>query len=710
MSIQKTHPKTGPTGPTGPVGRRGPSGSLFTIHAYLTGAASSADSGYIRFDTADPKFSSSIYISWTDWLGASVANTLEDGVYPGNSQTLARIRVEAWNDPTRWIDFLCTLTGTGGFAPNQYRYFTGSELSESGSNPFVNGEYLLTTLLPDAPEGIQGPTGPTGPGVAWPLSDAVFSLKDNIDATKIVNLDLSDQDTGTTRTITIPNMTGNDYMALASAAQSFANKNIGGSTNLLTPYDNKLFIQDAADSTKQGRFESGLISTGTTRIYNFPDIDGTLGIASTFGQSLIDDADAATARTTLGLVIGTNVQAYDAELNAIAGLVSASDQLPYFTGSGTAALTTLSATGRTLIDDASTSAMRTTLGLVIGTDVQAQDSELAAIAGLVSAADRLPYFTGAGTASLATFTAAGRALVDDADATAQRATLGLVIGTNVQAFDSELSAIAGLVSAADQLPYFTGSGTAALTTLTTTGRSLIDDASTSAMRTTLGLVIGTDVQAFHARLSDIAGITYAQGDVLYYNGTNIVKLAAGTSGQFLKTNGAGANPSWAAGGSGAMTLVTANTFSAASAVNINNCFTSTYDNYLVIINVSSGTNNNLNIKLRAGGTDTSTSYRQSIVQSVAGGSPTGSAGGTTILIILPNGASYSNFYGRLMFFRPQDAVNTGIIHEGIVDVGGQTKYYAGSSYHTGSTQFDGFTILPDSGTISGYYKVYGLSD
>lgn len=44
--------------------------------------------------------------------------------------------------------------------------------------------------------------------------------------------------------------------------------------------------------------------------------------------------------------------------------------------------------------------------------------------------------------------------------------------------------------------------------------------------------------------TDIAFGSDAQGDVAYYNGTDWARLAAGTSGQVLKTNGAGANPSW----------------------------------------------------------------------------------------------------------------------------------------------------------------------
>lgn len=290
---------------------------------------------------------------------------------------------------------------------------------------------------------------------------------------------------------------------------------------------------------------------------------GTAAVAdfTAFGRTLVDDADAATARTTLGLVIGTDVQAYDVELNALAGLTSAANKLPYYTGSGTAALADFTAFGRTLVDDADAATARTTLGLVIGTDVQAYDAELASIAGLTSAANKLPYFTGSGTAALADLSVFARTVLDDADAATVRATLGLVIGTDVQAYDAETSALAGLVSAADKLPFFTGAGTASTTDFTAFARTLVDDADAATARTTLGLVIGTDVQAYDAdlttlgaggssarsflglaigtdvqaydaQLADVAGLTATDNGVIIGNGTNFVV----ESGATLKTS------------------------------------------------------------------------------------------------------------------------------------------------------------------------------
>lgn len=354
---------------------------------------------------------------------------------------------------------------------------------------------------------------------------------------------------------------------------------------------------------------AGLTSAADSLPYFTGSGTAALATFTSFGRSLVDDADASAARTTLGVVIGTHVQAYDADLSALAGLTSASDALPYFTGSGTAATTTLSSFGRSLIDDADASAARTTLGVAIGSNVQAYDASLSSISALGTAADKIAYTTGVDTWAETALTSFGRSLIDDADASAARTTLGLVIGTNVQAYDAdlstlatagnssvlaattasfltadetkldgiealadvtdttnvtaagalmdseladitaiktlqapdnttisafgatlvddadasaarttlglaigtnvqaydaELSALAGLTSAADSLPYFTGSGTAALSTFTSFGRALIDDANASDARTTLGVVIGTDVQAYDADLTTIA--------------------------------------------------------------------------------------------------------------------------------------------------------------------------------------------------------------
>ncbi|WP_434286317.1 pyocin knob domain-containing protein [Celeribacter sp. SCSIO 80788] len=70
-----------------------------------------------------------------------------------------------------------------------------------------------------------------------------------------------------------------------------------------------------------------------------------------------------TAQTALGLLIGTNVQAYNANLASLSGLTLAADKLPYATGAGAMALTDLTEAGRALIGGADAAAQRTTLEL-----------------------------------------------------------------------------------------------------------------------------------------------------------------------------------------------------------------------------------------------------------------------------------------------------------------------------------------------------------
>jgi hypothetical protein len=185
-------------------------------------------------------------------------------------------------------------------------------------------------------------------------------------------------------------------------------------------------------STIVARDASGNFSAGTitANLTGTASIAASLNYTVTVGGGGTGSTTAAGARTNLGLVIGTDVQAYDAELAALASTTSAANALPYFTGAGTATTTTLSAYGRSLIDDADAATARTTLGVTIGSDVQGYNANLAAISGVTLTG--MYARTGAGTAAVRTITAGNSGItVSNGDGVAGNPTISAAV-TSVQ--------------------------------------------------------------------------------------------------------------------------------------------------------------------------------------------------------------------------------------------------------------------------------------
>lgn len=259
----------------------------------------------------------------------------------------------------------------------------------------------------------------------------------------------------------------------------------------------------------------------TDRVYSATDIKTkleTLLSPNKLSKSAIQDVVNTINGGTGDVVITTTsigAQPVDATLTALAAQVTASDGLTYSTGVDTFAQTVLTPFARTILDDTSAATTRATLGLG---DMALQNAANVAITGGsvvgitditiadggTGASDAPTARTNLGLGTIATqnsnsVSITGGSVTGITDitvadggtgastASAARSNLGLVIGTDVQAWDNTLQQFSTFGTVADRLFYSAGVDAYGETSLTTYGRSLIDDVDAPSARTTLGL-------------------------------------------------------------------------------------------------------------------------------------------------------------------------------------------------------------------------------
>jgi hypothetical protein len=151
------------------------------------------------------------------------------------------------------------------------------------------------------------------------------------------------------------------------------------------------------------------------------------------------------------------------------------------------------------------------------------------------------------------------------------------------------------------------------------------------------------------------------------------------------------------------------TFSAVSSVSVDDVFTSVYKNYRMLVEITGGTGaSHLMIRLRVAGSDSSTGYQyQRLVINSTSASPSRALSQTEARIGDPNELSFST----VELSSPQLATITALqsLNMGF----GDTSSISGLIYfltHTVATAYDGFTLFPTSGNITGTIHIYGYKN
>jgi hypothetical protein len=203
-------------------------------------------------------------------------------------------------------------------------------------------------------------------------------------------------------------------------------------------------------------------------------------------------------------------------------------------------------------------------------------------------------------------------------------------------------------------------------------------------------------------------IVDAKGDLIAATAADTpARLAVGTNGQVLTADStASTGLAWATVGGGDLVRITKATFSGSSAVNIDNCFSSTYDFYVVqaqITGTSAGSY--LYNRMRSGGTNNTASTYSSVNTYVLWGA--GSSG-------FDPAASVS--YGVCGYLRTTDqqAMDIRVMNPFVAQYTNWTNQMPDPTYkndfggiHATKTSFDGISIYPSGGTITGEINIYG---